>query len=133
MPDNSGMKNHNDARALWRRVEKERSATTGGRVRFSERLKDDATALLESQQWSGESLARAIGIAPSVLQRWVKKQQDPDAHQRKPKGGKLTRVAIVRSADGKSESDTLELELAGGAKVRGLTLEQLARLLEVTR
>lgn len=131
MPDNWGMRNHNEARALRRRVDKERRATAGERVRFSERLKRDAVALLESEQWSSESLARAIGIAPSVLQRWGKKQQSADAHGRKPKRGRLTRVAIVRPAE--SESGTLELELGGGAKVRGLTLEQVARLLEVTR
>jgi transcriptional regulator with XRE-family HTH domain len=87
-------------------------------------------ALAKHPGWSRERLAKALGIAPSLLYRWST-PHDGASVPKKRSRSKLSRVRVVDS----SSSDlggALELEFRCGAKVRGLTLEQVAELLGVT-
>lgn len=126
--DDLGMTNQRRVKALRRRVDRERRISTKQRVRFSEELKRDVLTLLAESECGRERLAREIGLAPSVLGRWVARAR-PRGRSRRS-SARLARVKVVTDRP-TERTETLELELGCGATVRGLTLEQLARLLEV--
>jgi hypothetical protein len=130
MADNGRMKNQKEVTALRRRVNREREAAGARRVRFSEELRRDVLAVLARRTWRREPLAKAVGLAPSVVHRWARKPPDERCVQHPRKSAGLKRVQIVR-ASASDCVESLELELASGARVRGLTLEQLAWLMGV--
>jgi hypothetical protein len=123
------MKNHN-LKALRRRIGQEREHAGTQRVRYSDGLKRDVLALLALPEWSRDGLAKALGLAPSVVYRWSDRRRHSEARIAAQKRSGLRRVEVVQEARSET-AGTLELELSCGAKVRGLTVEQLARLLEV--
>lgn len=125
------MKTSQEVGALRRRVEKERAEAEPGRIRFSEPLKREVVQLSKRAEWGRARLSEALGIAPSALFRWCKQMQPskPSA----PEGGAPSRFRQVRVVPSKptASEGVVTLELKSGAKVHGLTVAQLAELLEV--
>lgn len=131
MAENGGMKKSNAVRALRRRIEREREGAKPRRVRFSDEVRQEVLGLLARPEWSQERLAEALGVAPSMLYRWTRQSQPHvEGGVAKRARARLRRVQVVEPAQPES-AGSLELELRSGAKVCGLTLEQVARLLEV--
>lgn len=114
------MKDDQRVKALRRRVNAEREAASGARVRFSEKLRADVSALLRGGDWGGTRLGEALGLSPSLVDRWSKGA--------KRASGRLRRVTVTAAVEAEAE---LSLEFPSGARVRGLTMTQLAQLLEV--
>jgi len=106
--------------ALRRRVETERAATKSGRVKFSPELKQDIVALVGHPDWGPTRVTRALSLSDSALHRW---RQEASG---KPEP-KMTPVVVTPDKD-KSET-RLVLEFPNGAKVSGLKLQDLERLL----
>jgi hypothetical protein len=117
--------------ALRRRVEEERTTSGKGRPRFSDKLRRDVCALLNEPGWSHTRVGKALGLSESSLYRW----SSVGAPMRKPSGKKkrgrptMKRVQIVADTPLYSKSTGLRLELAGGAMVSGLNLDDVAELL----
>jgi transposase-like protein len=107
------MKTQSEILALRRRIERERKAAGASRVRFSEGLRRDVVALAKRPGWSRDRVARALGLAPSLLYRWSTSPGGASAPKKKSRS-KLSRVRVVAPSsvdlDGK-----LELEFRCGA------------------
>lgn len=125
------MKTNTEVGALRRRVDKERTKAEPGRVRFSEPLKREVVKLSERPEWSRDRLAEALGIAPSALFRWCKQIQHGQGvlESQAQAGFRQVRVVPNRAT---AAQGALTLELKNGSKVHGLTVAQLAQLLEAT-
>ena len=107
-------------KALRRRVKSEREAASTGRVRFSAGLRRDVVSLLQSPDWGRAQLSEALELAPSLLFRWRKESRSA------PAAGRLKKVRVVGEAV--APGGELELVFPSGAKVRGLTMAHLEKL-----
>lgn len=84
--------------------------------------------MLGAGGWSCTALGDALGISPSVIERWAKRVKRAAA-------GRLRQVRVIGDeAVAKDASvDALEIRFPDGARVCGLTLGQLAQLLGAER
>jgi len=116
------MTNQDKVQALRRRVNAERRTAGDKRVRFSDGLKADVLEALERLGWGQERLGNAVGISPSVLGYWASKR---------PTRGGVGRLRKVRvAAEPPASSRSIDLVFPGGARVSGLTMADLAQLVE---
>lgn len=111
----------NEVTELRRRVDAERRVSGNRAVRYSAELRRDMLALLEGPEWTQTGLASATGISASVIQNWRK------ATTPRKSEGSLQRVYVTPP---QAPSEELELVFPSGARVRGLTLAQVAALLD---
>jgi len=121
-------------KALKRRVQQERELSSSKRrPRFSKALKQEVVALLSTRGWGHRRVSKALGLSESSIHRWAEKLSP----RRKKKCQTTTpfkRVAVMgakatKSQHAESSDSSLCLELAGGARVTGLTLSQVAELM----
>lgn len=112
---------------LRQQVESERAASTNSKVRYSEDLKQQVLALLKTPEWGPTRLSRALGLACSIITRWStldRERRRPHNAPKQHSHPEMTKVAIVETP----AVDAFELEFPGGARVRGVTLQQLIQL-----
>jgi transposase-like protein len=120
--------------ALKRRVQQERELSSGRRrPRFSKALKQEVVALLNTRGWGHRRVSKALGLSESSIHRWAEKLS-PRGKNGRQTTTSFKRVAVVdakatKSQHAESSDGSLCLELAGGARVTGLTLSQVAELL----
>jgi len=108
--------------ALRREVEVARAV--GGQPRYSVELRRGVVALLRDPEWGPSRVSRELGLAESILHRWAKGKP---VRKSRPSGvGTLTKVDVVANSGGVSK--TYELTFASGAKVAGLTWDEISSL-----
>lgn len=120
------MKQESVVVALRRQVEQERSAGLRGKRAYSAELKRRVMALVRQAGWGPARVSRELGLAESVLYRWSRQAPSRSSRVSKSTRVKLTRVEVVSPRE---SARTFALEFASGAKVVGLTLEELSVLL----
>ncbi|WP_141332973.1 transposase [Myxococcus sp. AB025B] len=102
------------------------------KLRFDESFRAQAVEYVRGRQAQGvtqEAAAKELGMSSWTLSRW---HQQVRRGADSPAGGKQTSrvfrpVAVKREAE--TETERLVVHAAGGVRVEGLTLKQVARLL----
>jgi transposase-like protein len=121
------------AEALKRRVQQERETSGSRRARFSKELKQEVAELLNTRGWGHRRASKALGLSESSIHRWAEKIAPRAKNQ--PIDGKsnFKKATIVEAAAKHTlvapSVGELRLEFECGARVTGLTLEQVAELL----
>ena len=113
--------------ALRRQIAEERARGLRGKRSYSASLKRRVMSLARQEDWGPARVCRELELASSVLYRWSR-QAEAEPKVRRPgrQRAKLTKVEIVSDP---APARSFELEFACGAKVTGLSLADLARLL----
>jgi transposase-like protein len=113
--------------ALRRQIEKERTLGLTGKRAYSESLKRRVLLLMRQDGWGQARVSRELGLATSVLYRWLRQRRERQPVVRKPSARRvqLAEVEIVAERGAR----TFEIEFTSGARVSGLALEDLAKLL----
>ena len=119
--------------ALKRRVQQERETSGSNRARFSKELKQEVAELLNTRGWGHRRVSKALGLSESSIYRWAEKiapRAKTQARDERPQFKKATIVeAAAKHRLEAPPVSELRLEFPCGARVTGLTLEQVAELL----
>jgi hypothetical protein len=94
--------------------------------RVPEALQERILDALEESRLSPENLGSRVGINGVTVRAWVERR-------RKSKGGKkkFTELKVVAPIKSSESRSAITLELAGGARVHGLSLAELRELISV--
>jgi transposase-like protein len=119
--------------ALKRRVQQERETSGSRRARFSKELKQAVAELLNTRGWGHRRVSKALGLSESSIHRWAEKIAPRAKNQPSDEKSQFKKATIVEAAAKHTLAapsvGELRLEFACGARVTGLTLEQVAELL----
>lgn len=125
------------AEDIRQRVLKERDAAKGRRFRFSDQLKNDILAGVQSSGRSHEAFCQSIALSVSTLSRWQSASRK--SGEERPGGAvssapkKHSRLKRVTVSPEPSEPTSFTLRFPSGAELYGFTLEQMRELLGLTR
>ena len=111
------------AAGLRVRIKADRKNARGKRVRFSAALRADVVSFAEATKFTQAQLARELTLSETAVGRWLNAVGSES-------GTKLRRVKIVTEPPSRgAQAEGLVLELPGGGRVVGLSLEQVRSLL----
>ncbi|MCP3170257.1 transposase [Myxococcus qinghaiensis] len=112
------------------RAQAKARAGVGVKLRFDEAFRAQAVEYVRSRQAQGvtqEAAAKELGMSSWTLSRWH--QQVRRGAVRPPGGKEVSRVFRPVALKRESEAERLVVHAAGGVRVEGLTLRQVAELL----
>ncbi|MFB1483235.1 transposase [Corallococcus sp. RDP092CA] len=112
------------------RAQAKARAGVGVKLRFDEAFRAQAVEYVRGRQAQGvtqEAAAKELGMSSWTLSRW---HQQVRRGAGGPEGGKeMSRVFRPVAVKHEAEVERLVVHAAGGVRVEGLTLRQVARLL----
>lgn len=109
------------------RVGRERQVSGKQRVRFSEALKQDVTRFALATGWGIDRCAEALGLSRTGLHRWVRGERPRRKPHLQPARRRLVETEVTEEPRAVA-TDGLELRFPSGARITGLTFEQLRSL-----
>jgi transposase-like protein len=112
--------------ALRRLIEKERALGLAGKRAYSGSLKQRVLLLMKQDGWGPARVSRELGLASSVLYRWLRQRRERQRVVRKPSARRIQLAEVEIVAERGTRS--FDLEFASGAKVTGLSLDDLKKL-----
>ena len=110
-------------RVFKTRVARERAAAGERRIRFSKWVRQEAVELLVASGAKRAEFAKEMGLATTSVQRWLRAV---DAKKPGPREARGFRRMTVESQAGTSQ---LEVVFPSGARLTGLSLQQVRELL----
>ena len=122
------MDNQETIEALRRRIEAERAACAPNRVKYSDGIRREVLSQMKRMGWGANRMGNELGVACSVLSRWVQLADDRGRRprSRSSRSRKMVKVALLGGVSPAGEG--FVLEFPSGAKVSGLSYEQVKDL-----
>ena len=106
--------------ALRARIKQERKNAAGSRVRYSDQLRAAVVGFATDSGLSRAQVARALSLSETVVSKWLQKSAASTP--------RLDHVRIVAD-DASPERQGLVLEFPNGARLVGLSLDDVSSLL----
>lgn len=101
---------------------------TGKRVQIiPEELRNQVVVLIRSHKIPVETTARRLGVSGNSIRAWNKHFRSKTAARKRSSQAEFRSMEITPELQ---QGSGLVLELTGGAKVHGLTIDQLRRLMK---